>query len=74
MKIFLVFCGAMLVLSTICFADDLLFGHFTAFLLGVGGILLSFLMFGMGLVSIQLRQIIMSVRKRDVVAQQTTMK
>ena len=74
LKIFLVFCGAMLVLSAICFADDLLFGHFTAFLLGVGGILLSFLMFGMGLVSIQLRQIIMSVRKRDVVAQQTTMK
>ncbi len=74
MKIFLVFCGAMLVLSVICFADDLLFGHFTAFLLGVGGILLSFLMFGMGLVSIQLRQIIMSVRRRDVVPQQTTMK
>lgn len=62
LKIFIVFCGAMLVLSVICFADDLLFGHFTAFLLGVGCILLSFLMFGMGLVSIQLRQIIMSAR------------
>jgi glycosyltransferase involved in cell wall biosynthesis len=74
MKIFLVFCGAMLVLSAICFGDDLLFGHFTAFLLGVGGVLLSLLMFGMGLVSIQLRQIIMSVQKRDVVTQQTTIK
>ncbi len=74
LKIFIVFCGAILVLSGICFADDLLFGHFTAFLLGIGCILLSFLMFGMGLVSIQLRQIIMSVRKRDVVTQQTTIK
>jgi len=74
MKIFLVFCGGMLVLSAICFGDDLLFGHFTAFLLGVGGVLLSFLMFGMGLVSIQLRQIMMSVRKRDVVTPQTTIK
>ena len=74
LKIFLVFCGAMLVLSAICFADDLMFGHFTAFLLGVGCILLSFLMFGMGLVSIQLRQLVMSVRKRDVVTPQTTTK
>lgn len=74
MKIFLVFCGVMLALSAICFGDDLLFGHFTAFLLGVGGVLLSLLMFGMGLVSIQLRQIIMSVQKRDVVTQQTTIK
>src|SRR6185295_10843803 len=49
LKIFLVFCGAMLVLSAICFADDLLFGHFTAFLLGIGGVLLAILMFGMGL-------------------------
>jgi glycosyltransferase involved in cell wall biosynthesis len=74
LKIFLVFCGAMLVLSMICFADDLLFGHFTAFLLGVGGLFLSFFMFGLGLVSIQLRQLLISVRRRDVGGQQTTTK
>lgn len=74
LKIFLVFCGAMLILSVICFADDLIFGHFAAFLLGIGGVLLSIFMFGMGLVSIQLRQLVMSVRKQDVVAQQTTTK
>ena len=74
LKIFLVFCAAMLVLSAICFADALLFGHFTAFLLGVGGVLLSFFMFGLGLVSIQLRQLVMSVRRRDVGGQKTTTK
>ena len=74
LKIFIVFCGVMLVLSAICFAEDLLFGHFVAFLLGVGCILLSFLMFGMGLVSVQLRQIMMSVRKAKSGSQQTTMK
>jgi glycosyltransferase involved in cell wall biosynthesis len=74
LKIFLVFCGAMLVLSMICFADDLLFGHFTAFLLGVGGLFLSFFMFGLGLVSIQLRQLLVSVRRGDVEGQQTTTK
>jgi glycosyltransferase involved in cell wall biosynthesis len=74
LKIFIVFCGVMLVLSAICFAEALLFGHFVAFLLGVGCILLSFLMFGMGLVSVQLRQIIMSVRKAKSGSQQTTMK
>jgi glycosyltransferase involved in cell wall biosynthesis len=74
LKIFLVFCGAMLVLSMICFADDLLFGHFTGFVLGVGGLLLSFFMFGLGLVSIQLRQLLVSVRRGDVEGQQTTTK
>jgi glycosyltransferase involved in cell wall biosynthesis len=74
LKIFLVFCGAMLVLSMICFADDLLFGHLTAFLLGVGGLLLSLFMFGLGLVSIQLRQLLISVRRGDVGGQQTTTK
>jgi len=74
LKIFLVFCGAMLVLSMICFAYDLLFGHFTGFVLGVGGLLLSFFMFGLGLVSIQLRQLLISVRRGDVEGQQTTTK
>ena len=74
LKIFLVFCGAILVLSAICFADDLLFGHFTAFLLGVGCMLLALLMFGMGLVSVQLRQIIMSARSGTSGSQQTTIK
>jgi polyisoprenyl-phosphate glycosyltransferase len=74
LKIFLVFCGAILVLSAICFADDLMFRHFTAFLLGVGCMLLSFLMFGMGLVSVQLRQIIMSGRSGTSGPQEPTKK
>jgi glycosyltransferase involved in cell wall biosynthesis len=74
LKIFLVFCGVILVLSMICFAEQLVFGHFTAFLLGVGCILLALLMFGMGLVSVQLRQIIMSARSGTSGREQTTLK
>jgi len=57
-KIFLVFCAAMLVLSALCFAVALAFGHPGAFLMGVGCVLLAFLMFGIGLVSIQLKQLL----------------
>jgi glycosyltransferase involved in cell wall biosynthesis len=57
-KIFIVFCGAMLGLAAICFVDAAVFGHYSAFLLGIGCVLLAFLMFGIGLVSIQLKQLL----------------
>jgi hypothetical protein len=57
-KIFLVFCVCLLGLALICFADAVVFGHHSAFLLGTGSVMLGVLMFGIGLVSIQLKQLL----------------
>jgi polyisoprenyl-phosphate glycosyltransferase len=57
-KIFLAFCVCLLVLALICFADAVAFGHYSAFLLGCGSVMLAILMFGIGLVSIQLKQLL----------------
>jgi polyisoprenyl-phosphate glycosyltransferase len=57
-KIFLAFCVGLLGLALICFADAVVFGHHSAFLLGTGSVMLGVLMFGIGLVSIQLKQLL----------------
>jgi polyisoprenyl-phosphate glycosyltransferase len=57
-KIFLVFCAGMLGLAVICFVIAAVLGIYSAFLLGVGSILLSLMMFGIGLVSVQLKQLL----------------
>lgn len=57
-KIFIVFCAAMTGLGVLCFLVAGLLGYSGAFLMGVGCILLAFLMFGIGLVSIQLKQLL----------------
>lgn len=57
-KIFIVFCAAMTGLGLLCFLVAGLLGYSGAFLMGVGCILLAFLMFGIGLVSIQLKQLL----------------
>ena len=57
-KIFLVICAGMLGLALLCFADAVAFGHDGAFWLGLGCVVLAVLMFGIGLVSIQLKQLL----------------
>jgi hypothetical protein len=57
-KIFLAFCVCLLGVALICFLDAVAFGHYSVFLLGIGSIMLAVLMFGIGLVSIQLKQLL----------------
>jgi glycosyltransferase involved in cell wall biosynthesis len=57
-KIFLAFSVCLIGLASVCFLDAIVLGHHSAFLLGVGCVVLSVLMFGIGLVSIQLKQLL----------------
>ena len=57
-KIFIVFSAGLLALALLSFAGAVAFRHYGAFLLGLGCVLLAFLMFGMGLISVQLKQLL----------------
>ena len=57
-KIFLAFSVCLLGVAIVCFADAVVFGHHNSFLLGVGSVILGVLMFAIGLVSIQLKQLL----------------
>ncbi len=56
-KIFLVFCEICLVISLLCFLVTLLMGLNIGYYLGIVGIFSSIIMFGLGLLAEQLRQI-----------------
>lgn len=56
-KLFLLFCGVTLGFSILCFAVAFFAQLASAFLLGVGGVLVSFVIFSIGLLADQLRQI-----------------
>jgi len=64
-KIFIVFCIALLAFAGVNFILSLIFKLTVTFYLGVGCILLSILMFGLGLLSVQLKQILKSNEGRE---------
>jgi polyisoprenyl-phosphate glycosyltransferase len=56
-KIFLVMCGLTLSFAVLCFAMSALFGLLSGFILGVGSVLMTILIFALGLLADLLRQI-----------------
>ena len=64
-KIFIVFCAALLIFAGINFMFSLIFRMPITFYLGLGSILLSILMFGMGLISVQIKHLIISADMRN---------
>ena len=58
LKIFILFSGILMIGSVLCFLLSALAHLNTAFYIGIGCILLSILMFGLGLLSVQLKQIL----------------
>jgi len=59
-KIFIVFCLALLAFAGVNFIFSIIFRMPITFYLGLGSILLSILMFGMGLISVQLKHLMVS--------------
>ncbi len=58
LKIFILFSGSLVVLSVIFFLFSAFIHLNSAFYLGVGSVLLSIIMFGFGLIAVQLKQIL----------------
>ena len=60
LKLFILFSVVLVCLSLAGFLSSLLFHLFTGYILGIGSLLLSILMFGLGLLSVLLKQIMHS--------------
>ena len=60
-KLFILFCGVTIAFSGVCLIGALILQLNSLFLLGVGGILVSFLIFSIGLLADQLRQLLIRV-------------
>lgn len=64
-KIFIVFCAGLLVFAGFNFLLSLIFKRPITFYMGIGSVLLSILMFGLGLLSVQLKHIMSSIERRN---------
>lgn len=64
-KIFIVFSGGLIIFALINFILSFIFQRPFTFYLGLGSVLLSILMFGLGLISVQLKHIMSSNEKRQ---------
>ncbi|MBS1517299.1 MAG: glycosyltransferase family 2 protein [Bacteroidetes bacterium] len=64
-KIFIVFCASLLIFAGFNFILSLIFRMPITFYLGLGSILLSILMFGMGLISVQIKHLMISGEFRN---------
>lgn len=61
-KIFLIFCFSTLFISVVSFSIGFIWQVKSAFYLGVGSILITFLLFGLGMISVLLKQILFNAR------------
>ena len=64
-KIFIMLCMLILIFALMNFAAAFIFHLYSAFLLGVGSILLSIFIFGLGLLAVLLKQILSTNRFRN---------
>lgn len=61
-KIFIFFSFILLILSVLSFSLSLIFGFISTSYIGIGCVLLSMLMFGLGLLAILLKQILLTIK------------